>query len=428
MKNIKETKFVIVDGQVVDPASSCSSKLNVVIDNGIISNITSDALSKDFKTINAAGKIVSPGFIDLHVHLREPGFEYKEDIETGGQTAVAGGFTSIFCMPNTKPAIDSVKTVQLIKERASTVSPAEIFPVGAMTKGLGGKELSDLKGMAGKGVLAISDDGSCIQNSDLMKEAMLRAKESGLLVISHPEDFSISGAGVMNAGALADRLELKGILPAAEENIIERDIELARETGARLHIAHTSTAKGIELVRRAKASGVQVTCEVTPHHLLLTEEACATLDPNTKMNPPLRTEIDRQALIKGLQDGTVDAIATDHAPHAAEEKKTFKDAPFGIIGMETALPVCMKLVEEKLITVERLIELFTSGPASVVGLNRGRLNVGDPANITIFDPNSFYAIDSRAFKSKSRNCPFDGWKVTGKVCRTIINGKIVYEQ
>lgn len=356
--------------------------------------------------------IPAPAFIDLHVHLREPGQEYKEDIESGCRAARAGGFGTVFCMPNTNPVNDNPEVTKYILRRANEVGLVKVYPVCAISKNLEGKELVDFEAMAKEGVIAVSDDGSCVQNESLMLEAMKIAAKLDILVIEHAEDFSTSYTQ-----------------SDSENIIIERDIRLAEKTGARVHIAHISTKDGVDMIRRAKSLGLNVSCEATPHHLLLTENDVARLGANAKMKPPLRTEEDRRALIKALKDGTIDAIATDHAPHAPHEKKDFESAAFGVIGMESAFPACMQLVHRGNISFERLIELFTTGPAKVAHLsfpNGGESSssnarnlsspnsfVGDPS-ITI-DPDAIIKIDANKFQSKSRNCPFDGMELKGKV-------------
>lgn len=420
-------RSAIINGRVIDPANRRDGLFNVFIKDGLIAEISNrePGTDADLQIIDAKGLVVVPGFIDLHVHLREPGFEYKEDIESGSKAAVAGGFTTIFCMPNTKPANDNVETNNYILKRASEVGLCSIYPVGAISKELKGEVLADIEGLANASVIAISDDGGCVQNEAQMKCAMEIAKKLHLLVISHPEDYQLNKKGCMNEGETAKRLGLLGIPREAENSIIERDIRLAKETGARLHIAHVSTKEGLGAVRRAKKDGLQVTCEVTPHHLLLTDDAVEIYGTNAKMNPPLRTEEDRVALIEGLQDGTVDAIATDHAPHSADEKaKGMRDAPFGIVGLETAFEVCMKLVDEGKITLPRLIELLTSGPARVAQIAAGSLNIGAKADITIFDPKKPHSIDPKNFKSKSRNTPFNGLQTSAQIIHTITRGRI----
>lgn len=349
-----------------------------------------------------------PAFIDLHVHLREPGFEYKEDIESGSRAARAGGYSSILCMPNTKPANDNPETTRYILRRAREVGLVRVFPVGAISKNLEGRELADIEGMAGEGVIAVSDDGSCVRNESLMRRAMEIAKKLGLLVIDHPEDFSITRGGVINEGRVSKELGLRGIPREAENGAIERDMVLAKETGARLHIAHVSTKEGVEMIRRAKGEGLLVTCEATPHHLLLIEDDVPRLGANAKMKPPLRTEADRLALVDALRDGTIDAVATDHAPHAAREKRDLASAAFGVIGLETAFSACMMLVHRGDIGLERLIELFTTGPARVAGI------APDGRRATI-DPGAEFTVDPSKFKSKARNTPFAGMKLKGLV-------------
>ncbi len=370
--------------------------------------------------------IVTPGFIDLHVHLREPGQEHKEDIASGTRAAAAGGFTTIFCMPNTKPVNDSAAVTTSIVEKAKAISPIHVIPVGALTEGSAGTKIADIAGMMGEGAGAFSDDGACVQDARLMKEAVYRAKNQGALIIDHAEDFSITGAGRVNEGEIAQKLNVPGIPREAENAIIRRDIDLARETGAHIHIAHLSTVEAAHAIREAKADGVSITCEVTPHHLLLKDADVERYGPNAIMKPPLRGEEDRQALIAGLADGTIDAIATDHAPHATDEKKDLESCAFGVIGMETMLSVCLALVHDGSLAMERLIDALTRAPARVAGLDAGTLTPGAPADITIFDPEAPITIDASTFNSKSRNTPFDGWRCQGRVMTTIARGDIVH--
>lgn len=437
---IKDVPIAVVNGRVIDPFNNRSGNLNIFIDKGKIVEVCERPAEAGMKVIDAGGMIVAPGFIDLHTHLRDPGFEYKEDIRSGAKAALAGGFTTILCMPNTNPVCDNKEVVQYIIKKSSDIGLARVIPVGAISEGLEGKKAADIAGMADTGVLAISDDGSCVQDNSLMLKACQSAKERGVLVIDHAEDISISKDGVMNEGDLSKRYQLPGIPRESETSIIERDVELAKKAAAHLHIAHVSTAEGVEMIRRAKAEGVPVTCEAAPHHLVLTEDAISQYGPNAKMKPPLRLKSDMYALREGLADGTIDAIATDHAPHAGHEKIDMSSAAFGIIGMETALPVCMRLVEEGWITLERLIELFTSSPAKVIspslgGMRSGEgglagcgtLSINSPADLTIFSTNETFKIASRLFRSKSRNTPFEGWEVRGKVQYTIVGGRVVFK-
>lgn len=409
MKSDKKapSRIAIVGGTVIDPANDVYGLLNVIVENGMVVEVSDREPEAGSKVIVVGGCIVTPGFIDLHVHLREPGQEHKENIQSGCRAAAAGGFTAVACMPNTDPVNDTVGTTEFILGRAEEVADIHVYPVGAITKGSQGKELADIEGMIRAGAIAFSDDGGCVQDEALMREAVTLAKKRNALIIDHAEDFSISGR-------------------ESENVIIERDIELAREIGARVHIAHLSTREGVKAIHEAKANGISITCEVTPHHLLLTEDDVKLYGANAVMKPPLRTEADRRALVAGLADGTIDAIATDHAPHAADEKADISTSAYGVIGMETMLPVCLKLVHQGQVSMRRFVEAITSAPAGILKCRGGSLKPGSPADITIFDPAEDVVIDSSKFLSKSRNTPFHGWKCKSRVKYTMVQGEVVY--
>jgi len=425
--NNDESRIAICGGRILDPSNGLDNDLNIFIERGIVSNISSQSPKRRDDVINASGMYVVSGFIDIHVHLREPGFEYKEDIVSGSRAAAMGGFTSIACMPNTSPVNDDALITRYIMEKSKSAGLIDIFPIGAMTKKLKGISPADYQKMMTEGIVGISDDGNCIQNDEIALDIFKQASGLGLTIFSHSEDVSISGKGIVNNGFASRHLGLAGIPARAEERMIERDLNLSAKTGAKLHICHVSTKKGLGLIREAKRSGIKVTCEATPHHLLLTENDVSSIGANAVMKPPLRTNDDRLALIGGLIDGTIDAIATDHAPHAPDEKKSIADAAFGVIGMETAFSTTMKLVHDGILSFERLVELFTSGPAGVLGMkNHGSLNIGSSADITILDIDSEYDINPDSFESKSRNTPFANWHVKGRVIRTIKFGKTIY--
>jgi len=414
----------VINGIVIDPAGNYSGKHNIFIKDGLISEISDRAPGKDDVILDAAGFHVSPGFIDMHVHLRDPGFEHKEDIESGSRAAIAGGFTTILCMPNTNPPNDCADVTKYIIDKAKKVGLVNVLPVGAMTIGLKGEELADYDSMLNAGAIALSDDGACIQDYDVAKMSFNLTREKGTFITSHPEITLLNDNGVVNEGAVSKRLNLPGIPRAAENEGIKRDIELSRDTGARLHLGHVSTKEGIEYVRAAKLEGLNVTCEVTPHHLFLTDEDVEKHGANAKMNPPLRTKDDCRALIDGIIDGTVDAIATDHAPHAPHEKTDLLKSPFGIIGLETAFPVCMKLVEDEEISIEHLVELFSTTPAKLIGMKSGKIEKGWKADLTVLDLGSTYPIDHSMIHSKSQNSPYIGLLTTAKIMNTIVAGSL----
>jgi len=425
-------KMLIKNGRLIDPATKTDATLDILIADGRIQEIsTGIKTGGDLETIDARGLVVCPGFIDMHVHLREPGQEHKETIESGSKAAVHGGFTSVACMPNTSPVTDNLSIVKQVITRARKISRINVFPVAAVTKNLAGEELTDMEELVKAGVVGFSDDGRCVMNAGLMRQALETAGKLKVPVIQHPEDHTLSGDGQVNEGQVSSRLELKGIPGISEDVIVSRDIILQKKTGAQLHETHISTAGSVELIRGAKKEKIKVTADVTPHHLLLNEDAVTRTGTEYKMNPPLRTEADRLALIEGIRDGTIDCIASDHAPHAADEKdKKFEDAPFGIIGMETSFPIIYdRLVRSKIFTLNRLIELFSTNPARVLNLkDRGMVKTGFPADLTILDPDEIFEITADYFHSKAANCPFIGWKGQGMIAYTIVNGKVVYKR
>lgn len=421
-------RLLIKDGLVVDPTQQLKEKLDLLAEDGRIRDLGTRLEASADLVIQAEGLTVVPGLIDLHVHLREPGREDVETIETGSQAAAAGGFTSICCMPNTQPINDCAAVTAFILARARAVSPVNIWPIGAITRGSLGKELADYAEMKTAGIAGLSDDGRPVSDAQLMRRAIQCARQLSLPVVDHCQDDRLFATGVMHEGSVSARLGLAGIPALAEEVQIARDIMLAEESGGRVHIAHLSTAGGVRLVREGKARGVNISCEVTPHHLLLNDESVDGFDANFKMNPPLRSPSDVSALLEGLLDGTIDAIATDHAPHHTDEKLAeFDRAPFGVIGLETAVPLLLdRLVAKEILDISTLVRLMSTAPASIVGQDRGSLKVGSVADITVLDPQRKVSIDAKKFRSKARNTPFDGWTLQGCVSHTIVAGKIVF--
>jgi dihydroorotase len=418
---------LIKGGQVIDPGRF-NGPADVLIENGKIAAIGPKlSVPRDAKVIDAKGCLVLPGFVDLHVHFREPGFEYKETIESGTAAAVAGGFTSVCCMPNTNPVNDNQSITEFILDRAKAAGNANVFPIGAITKGSEGKELSEIGDLHRAGCVAISDDGRPVMNSLVMRRAMEYALAFDLPVIDHCEDLHLAEGGCMNEGIVSTELGLPGIPSAAEDVMVARNLSLAELTGARLHLAHISTAGSVRMVREAKARGIKVTAEACPHHFTLTEEVVRGYNTHAKMNPPLRTWQDVHAIKEGLRDGTIDVIATDHAPHATQEKQQdFTEAPFGIVGLETALPLTLALVEEGILTLEQAVDKLTSAPAKTFGLAKGTLAVGTDADVTVVDPVEQWEVDPARFRSKSRNTPFAGWKAKGRVRSTLLSGRVVF--
>jgi dihydroorotase len=442
--NSDAASLLICGGRIVDPGQGIDQIGNLLIASGRIVRLGGEISTvapspdrigtKQSRIVDASRLVVCPGFVDLHCHLREPGFEQKETIATGTRAAARGGFTTVCCMPNTSPPLDSLSVVARVKGKASKESLIAVLPIGCVTKGRKGEELADMAELAEAGVVGFSDDGDPVASSLLMRRALERSRDLSLPVIDHCEDKSLSANGVMNEGRTSGRLGLKGIPSAAEEVIVARDLILAKSTGARLHVAHVSTRGSVELIRRAKEEGVSVTAEATPHHLTLTEQRVTgksrkAFDTNFKVNPPLRTAEDVQALVAGLSDGVIDAIATDHAPHAMVDKNRGPEtAAFGISGFETAFGCLMSLVHTKEISLTQLISKLTCEPARVIGKDGeiGTLRVGAPANIAILDLDREWVVDSRDFASKGRNTPFDGYRFRGKVVATIADGRIVY--
>lgn len=422
-------KTLIKNGYVIDPATDKEEICDILIEDNCIDQIGQKITKEADQIIDATDCYVMPGFIDLHVHLREPGFEYKETIESGALAAAHGGFTSICPMPNTNPVIDSKETVAYLNDKSKKEAVVNVLPVGAVTIGQTGKELADITGMAKEGIVAISEDGKSVMDTALYKKAMAIAKEEGIVVLAHCEDKSLVQGGVMNAGKKANELGMPGITNAVEDVIAARDILMAKETGVKLHLCHCSTKDSAWMVGKAKEQGLPVTAEVCPHHFALTDEDIVEDDANYKMNPPLRSKEDVQALKEALRDNIIDVIATDHAPHSEEEKKkSIKEAPFGIVGLETAFALTMtELVKTGYLTPRQLVEKMSYNPAKVLGINKGTLKEGAIADIVIANPNEEYTIDTKDFVSKGKNTPFQGKKVYGKILYTLVDGQVVYQ-
>jgi dihydroorotase len=426
-------KLLIANGHLIDPAAPENTGMSVLIENGKVSAWLrpGEAGPEGCEVSDASGLLVAPGFIDMHVHLREPGQEHKETIASGCAAAVAGGFTSVCPMPNTNPVNDNAAITRYMIEQAERAGLANVFPIGAVTKSSDGSELAEMGEMKAAGAVAVSDDGRPVPNAGIMRRAMQYAKDFDLPVMDHCEDRSLSSGGVMHEGKISLLLGLKGMPALAEDIDVVRDILLAKETGAHVHIAHVSTKGAIEAIRRAKNEGIKVTCEVTPHHFTLTDKAVEGYDTNTKMAPPLRSEDHLEAIIEGIKDGTIDAIATDHAPHHADEKALEYDrAPFGITGLETAVGLAFnELVHKGVIGLERLVELCSTNPARILKLQgRGTLSTGSVADITIIDPDLNWQYSSNESRSKSRNSPFDGWTFVGAAVATFVGGKLVFRR
>lgn len=421
--------LLISGGLVVDPARELFESLDLLVEGGKIKALepVGTIPAKGRRVIAAQGLVVTPGLIDMHVHLREPGEEYKETIETGARAAARGGFTAVAAMPNTRPVNDTAAVTRFILDQAKAAGSARVYPVGAVSLGSKGRNLSEYGDLKAAGVVALSDDGQPVMNPMLMRRALEYARTFGLPIISHCEDLDLRGEGVMHEGKVSLKLGLKGVPAAAEEAMVFRDLTLARLTGGRLHIAHVSAAGSVALIRQAKASGLMVTAETAPHYFTLTDEAVLGFDTHAKVNPPLRSAADVAAIKEGLADGTLDAIACDHAPHTSLEKEVeFEAAAFGLIGLETSLGLSLKLVHEKVLTLPQLVAKMSANPARILGVKGGTLKPGAPADITLIDLNREWQVDAGKFASKSRNCPFQGWTLKGKATMTIVGGKVVW--
>lgn len=422
-------RTLIKSGRVIDPSTGVDEVRDLLVIDGRIARSAADIKEEADEVIDATGCYVMPGLIDLHVHLRDPGLEYKEDIETGSKAAVRGGYTTICAMPNTKPVTDCGEVVQYIVDKAAKVGLLNVLPVGAVTKGQAGAEQTDIAEMKAAGICAISEDGKSVMNANLYRSAMREAARLDVPVLAHCEDITLVAGGTMNAGEKSAELGQKGISNSVEDVITARDILLAKETGATLHLCHCSTVDSVKMVKEAKAEGLKVTAEVCPHHFTLCEEDIPENDANYKMNPPVRSREDLEALRKGIGEDVFDVIATDHAPHSEEEKAGgFEKSPFGIVGSETAVALTItELVEKGVITPMQMAAKMSYNPARILGIDKGSLAEGKIADITIIDPEAEYVIDKNTFASKGKNTPFHGWKVRGKVMRTIVAGKTVYK-
>ncbi len=422
-------KLLIRNGRVIDPANQIDRVTDVLLASGIVRAVGDNLPARGAEEFDATGLIVAPGFIDMHVHLREPGFESSETIETGGRCAAVGGFTSVCCMPNTSPVNDTAHLTRYIIERANAVAKVNVFPIGAITKGSAGEELASIGAMQAAGAVAISDDGRPVMNSRVMRRAMEIASSFDLPVIDHCEDLNLSAGGDMHEGQASVRFGLRGIPSCSEDVMVARDLLLAEVTGARYHVAHLSTRNAVAMVAEAKRRGLRVSCEVSPHHFAIHDGEIIPYDSNYKMKPPIRCLHDVDAMIEGIKSGIVDAIATDHAPHSVTDKmQEFERCPFGILGLETAIGISLeRLVHPGHISIQRLIELFTTGPAGILKLNRGTLTPGLPGDVTILDPNSEWAYDVNRSPSKSRNSPFDGHRFKGRAVATVVAGELIWQ-
>ncbi len=425
-------RLLIQKGRVIDPESGTDEVLDVLVREGRIEDIAANISlpgGEPADILDAENMVVAPGLIDMHTHLREPGFEYKETVQTGAGAAAAGGFTAVACMANTCPVNDSASTTKYILEKAREKACVHVLPVGAVTMGLQGTVLTEMGDLKDAGCIAVSDDGMCIASARMMRLGLEYARSFSLPVISHCQDPELSADGCMHEGITAMKLGLHGIPSSAEDIMVARDSMIAEWSGCGIHIAHVSTAGAVRIIRESKKRGVLISAETAPHYFTLTDESVAGYDTAMKMYPPLRSAADVQAVKDGLSDGTIDAIASDHAPHSSLEKDVeFDKAAFGIVGLETALPLSLQLVRESVLTLPRLIAAMSANPARILNIDKGRLQRGAAADLTVFDPQAEWTVDKNSFRSKSRNTPFHGWQVRGRACYTIVDGSIVYSQ
>lgn len=420
--------ILLKNGRIIDPANNRDEIADVLIQNNKIAQIAPHITASDAQTIDVTGKLVTPGLIDMHVHLRDPGFPEKETIQSGCQSAAAGGFTSVACLPNTNPTLDSPEIITYILDRAKSAD-ARVYPIACATEKMQGQKLTDTDALLKAGAVGFSDDGLPIESETLMRNLLERAAANGFAVYPHSEVFELTRGGHMHEGLVSQELGIKGMPAEGEAAMNERDIELVRQTGGRLHILHLSVKRAVELVRKAKQDGLPVTAEASPHHIALTDEDVRIYGTAGKMSPPLRAKEDQEAVIKGLQDGTIDALATDHAPHTNEEKlRAFTDAPNGILGFETAVGILFtKLVHTNTLSLNTTIAKLTIEPARILGIDGGTLSLGKLADITVIDPNREWVVDANQFKSKSRNTPFHGWTLKGRATITMLGGRITHQ-
>ena len=422
--------LLIKGGLVIDPRNQIEAVMDVLAEDGVIQRVAPDITAPDAQVFDAAGKVVAPGLVDLHVHFRDPGLEYKEDIESGSRAAARGGVTTVVCMPNTKPVIDNAALVQYVMNKGARTGLVNVLTTGCIAKGQQGAELAEIGELKAAGAVAVTDDGRPVLSSSLMRKALEYAKMFDIPVMSHSEDLDLVDGGSMNEGYMSTALGLRGIPKAAESVAVSRDVLTAEQVGGRLHVCHVSTRNSIEAIRAAKRRGARITAETAPHYFTLTDETCAGFNTNAKMNPPLRDTDDIAAVIEGLQDGTLDAIATDHAPHHRDEKEVeFEQAYNGIVGLETSLGLGVTyLVRPGRLTMGQLIEKMSAAPAEIIGIDRGTLGQGRPADIVVFDPEAAYTVDVREFASKGKNSPYDGFELFGRVELTVTGGRIVYRR